>query len=261
MGKRKGEGNKGGNFKKHKQDGFIDPNTSGVYATCNRGKELQCRKELMNLFTEKAEAFYNLNDQEVNNHENFNKELSVEEKIELELSNLQRYQCGKEEILNPINLGCECLVFIKTRKPIEPESFVEKICKELVGQSAKNTRYTQKLTPITSSVSPKVEEIKKMAKRVLGPHFHAEQDQSPLKFAISVSKRNFNAMSSQEIIRTIAECIGKEHGHSVDLKNYDKLILVECYKSNIGMSVVNDYDKLMKFNLQKIFDKAIEAKS
>lgn len=261
MGKRKGEGNKGTNFKKHKQDGFIDPNTSGVYATCNRGKELQCRKELMNLFTEKAETFYNLNDREVSGHEHLNKELSVEEKIELELSNLQKHQGGKQEILSPISLGCECLVFIKTRNPIQPESFVEKICKELADQATKNTRYTQKLVPVTYSVSPKVDEIKKMAKRVLGPHFHAEPYQSPLKFAINVSKRNFNAMSSQEIIRIIAECVGKKHGHSVDLKNYDKLILVECYKSNIGMSVVNDYDKLMKFNLQKIFDNTIEENS
>lgn len=49
--------------------------------------------------------------------------------------------------------------------------------------------------------------------------------------------------------------MGNSHGHSVDLKNYDKLIIVECYKNNIGMGVANNFLKYSKYNLQQIFDK------
>ena len=43
--------------------------------------------------------------------------------------------------------------------------------------------------------------------------------------------------------------------HSVDLKNYDALILVDVYRNVLGMSVVGrDFDKLKRFNLAEIWD-------
>lgn len=121
----------------------------------------------------------------------------------------------------------------------------------------KNTRYTQKLSPITFSVSASIEELGKLAKKVLKPHFHNETDQKPVSFAIKVTTRNFNTLTKGEIIQKVAESVGRDHGHKVDLKKYDKLILVECFKSNIGMSVVNNYEKYQRFNLQQIFEKQL----
>lgn len=263
MGKRKANNSKGGNKnKKFRTSGFIDPSTSGIYATCNRGKEQQCRKELLNLFSDKAEEYFNLDElNEDSETEQNEKDLSIEEKIEKELNDMQETKGTKKEILKSIDLGCECLVFIKTRRPIEPATFVEKLCEEFSQSKVKTTRYTQKLSPITFSVTPTMEEIKKLAQRVLGPHFHKETNQKPYKFAIQVSKRNFNTLQKPDIIKAIAECVGRDHGHSVDLKNYDKLIMVECYKSNIGMSVVNNYDRLERFNLQQIFEKSVDNES
>ena len=263
MGKRKAGNSKGGNKnKKFRVSGFIDPNTSGIYATCNRGKEQQCRKELINLFSDKAEEYFNLDElNEESDAEKDDKDLSIEEKIQKELNDMQDSKGTKKEILKPIDLGCECLVFIKTRRPIEPATFVERICEEFSESKSKTTRYTQKLSPITFSVTPTMEEVKKLAERVLGPHFHNKNDQKPYKFAIQVSKRNFNTLQKPEIIKAVAESVGRDHGHSVDLKNYDKLIMVECYKSNIGMSVVNNYDRLERFNLQQIFEKSVDSES
>lgn len=232
--------------KKFKVGGFIDPHTSGIYATCNRGREQQCRKELMNLFHEKASEWYDLEA----GAEESDSELLIEDQIKKEVEGLKEQ---KREFLRPIDLGCECLVFIKTKRPIPPAEFVERLCKESHEKQVKNTRYTQKLTPVTFSVTPTLDEIKKLAARVLGPHFHAE-DQKPVKFAIQVTRRNFNTIEKATIINTVAECVGNDHGHSVDLKNYDKLILVECYKSNVGMAVVGEYERYLKFNLQQLFE-------
>lgn len=256
MGKRKGDGQSKGKAKKFKVGGFIDPATSGVYATCTRGKEQQCRKELMNLFSEKIEQYFDLSKvEEEGEEEETKKELSIEEQIQKELGELKETKDSKKEFLKPIDLGCECLVFIKTKRPIEPETLVQNICKECATLAQKTTRYTQRLTPITMSALPTIEELMKLARRVLKPHFHKEEGQEPVKFAIQVSKRNFNALSKGDIIKRVAECVGQDHGHKVDLKNYDKLIMIEGYKSNIGMSVVDGYDELEKFNLQQIFDK------
>lgn len=269
MGKRKTES--GGNRnKKYKVSGFIDPNTCGVYATCNRGREQGCRKELMNLFSEKLDLWYpgwedkveddqeEQKEEEVNKDEDKKVQLSVEDKIKQELAELNgpnpKEKKSSHAVLQPIDLGCECLVFIKTKKPVEPAELVHKLCEESAASRAKNTRFTQKLTPITFSVSASMSELIKLAEKVLKPHFHAE-DQKPVTFAIQVTRRNFNTLEKDEIIKTIANCVGRDHGHKVDLKKYEKLIMVECYKNNIGMSVVEDYLRYEKFNLQQIFEK------
>ena len=133
----------------------------------------------------------------------------------------------------------------KNEKPIDPEVLVEKLCKECYESGQKTTRYTQKLVPIMDSCSSTgddpLEKVRQLARKVLARHFHQEKDQKPVKFAVQVSRRNFNVLKSDVIIKTIAECVGNSHGHSVDLKNYDKLIIVECYKNNIGMGVANNF--------------------
>ncbi|CUM63047.1 uncharacterized protein PRCAT00000610001 [Priceomyces carsonii] len=255
MGKRKRDSRSFHAYKKNKSGGFIDPNTSGIYATCNRGKESQCRNELMNLFSEKFEQYYDIDEKDWSSEDDEEGD-SIEAKIAKEVNDIQEKKNSKKEYFKPIDLNCECLVFIKTRKPVEPEKFVESICAESSSRKSKSTRYTQRLTPITFSVSANLDEVRKLALKVLEPHFHANEDQKPYKFAISLSKRNFNVIQKMDIIKTIAECVGREHGHKVDLKLYDKLILVECYKNNIGMSVVNNYDSLQKFNLQQIFEES-----
>lgn len=252
MGKRAGE--HGASKKKFKVGGFIDPYTQGVYATCTRGREQQCRKELMNLFSEKIEQYFDLDEEDDDAEEGTEVELSIEEQIQKEVGELKEASAGKREHLKPIDLGCECLVFIKTRRPVKPEVLVQRLVAECAELSQKTTRYTQRLTPISFSCTPTVEELVKMCQRVLKPHFHRDHDQPPLKFAIQVSKRNFNALPKLDIIKRIAECVGRDHGHLVDLKHYDKLIMVEGFKSNLGMSVVDKYEEYGKFNLQQIFD-------
>lgn len=258
MGKRKGES--GGNRnKKYKTSGFIDPNTSGVYASCNRGREQGCRKELLNLISEKIEEWYPDWEKNVEEDEVEEKDLSVEEKIQKELEELKKGEKSvNKDVILAIDLGCECLVFVKIRRPIELAELIERLCQEAHDSKVKNTRYTQKLTPISFSVSASMDELKKLAEKVLKPHFHKE-GQEPVKFAIQVTRRNFNTLEKDEIIKTVANSVGRDHGHTVDLKQYDKLIMVECYKNNIGMSVVSNYLKLEKFNLQQIFEKNMGA--
>lgn len=266
MGKRKSDSTGGNRNKKYKVSGFIDPNTSGIYATCNRGRELGCRKELMNILAEKIEELYpdwssfKADDEDESTSEK-PAEKSVEDEIEEELKQLksEKSQKSVHPLLHPIELGCECLVFVKVRKPADPVQLVQSICEDAFVSKQKNTRFTQKLTPISFSVSASMDELIKLAKRVLAPEFHQEKDQTPHKFAIQVTRRNFNTLEKEDIIKTIANSVGRDHGHSVDLKEFDRLIMVECYKNNIGMSVATNFKKYEKFNLQQIFEKDMGA--
>lgn len=260
--------------------GFLDPSTSGVYATCARKHEKQAIQELGLLFEEKVEEIYGDelkdDDDDVENKTDKENEqgLSIEDKIQRELQVLREKKTGvdqngekKKEVLQFIDLNCECVIFCKTRKPVVPEKFVKQVIKGLADPShmEKRTRYIQKLTPITSSCSASKEQLIKLAERVLAPHFHNGTDQPGLKFAVEVTRRNFNTMERLDVIKQVVSCVVQDgkYNHQVDLKNYDKLVLVECFKSNIGMSVVDaDYTKeYRKYNVQQIYEKKLKDRA
>src|ERR1700694_6175783 len=59
-------------------------------------------------------------------------------------------------------------------------------------------------------------------------------------------------MKRDEVIQTIARVIGRDH--IVDLKNLDVMILVETVKNITGISVVRDFDKLKRFNVEQLYN-------
>ncbi|KAL8831410.1 MAG: hypothetical protein Q9191_000889 [Dirinaria sp. TL-2023a] len=60
-------------------------------------------------------------------------------------------------------------------------------------------------------------------------------------------------MKRDDVIKQVATAVGPQH--SVDLKEYDLLILLDIYKNVLGMSVVgSDFEKLKRFNLAEIYD-------
>lgn len=278
--KRAASGNDGPRKKKFRMvSGFIDPATSGIYATCSRRKEKRAAEELKLYFEEKIEEIYGDEIKKLaeSNEEGIEgegeaepqEELSIEEQIQQEVSELKKKanknnlskEERKKELVQFIDLDCECVIFCKTRKPVNPEELVKKIMDELVdpANTVKRTRYVQKLTPIMSSCSASLDQLNKLAEHVLGPRFHTEEaKEQGVKFAIEVTRRNFNTIPKMDIINTLVSYIGQNqtYKHKVDLKDYDKLVLVECFKNNIGISVVDrDYSKIYKkYNVQQIYE-------
>ncbi len=265
MGKRRfnGGGNSNDNRrKKYKiSAGILDPGLAGVYVTCPRHKEKPCTDELMRLFSEKIEEYgikpveYGQGEEEGDDSDGKKKEVSIEDSIKAELETIETSKNSKDQLIKPIPLGQECLVFIKFRKPIDPEQFIHRILNDLYESKVKRTKFALKFSPVQFSCNATLDELLKLAKKVLQRHFHNEKDQKPVKFAINVNKRNFNTIEKAEIIKKIAESVGRDHGHKVDLKKYQKLVMVECFKNNIGLSVVDDYDKFSRYNVDQMFEK------
>lgn len=85
---------------------------------------------------------------------------------------------------------------------------------------------THRLTPIERTGKATLEGLEEVAAHVLKPYFHSGQ--TGVKFAIRPSIRNHDVLKRDQIIQTIARCVGPSH--KVDLKNYDVMILVEIYK-------------------------------
>src|SRR5579859_6077198 len=72
-----------------------------------------------------------------------------------------------------------------------------------------------------------------------------------MKYAIHPNSRDNTSLNRDSIIQVIGSVIGR--GHPVDLKGYDVMILVETVRNITGMSIVRDFDKLKRFNLEQLY--------
>ena len=69
--------------------------------------------------------------------------------------------------------------------------------------------------------------------------------------------RNNSKMDRMEIIKGIAAVIGEKH--KVNLTNPTLFVVVEIFKTVCGISVVDDYFKYKKYNMEEVFEKTFQA--
>jgi tRNA acetyltransferase TAN1 len=205
----------------------IEPGDAGIWATCEMGKEGKCTAELKDLFEQYAAKLYGGAEVQVETASDDDAEVDIEAEIEKEVRGIKSKSTKKETLFQPVRVDIQCVLFFKTRKPIEPVEFVHRICQDALEGATKRHRWVKRLTPMTMMGKATVEGLEKVAQSVLQPVFHAEGTPAR-KFAIRPTRRNHNIMKRDEIIRQIASVVGA--GHSVDLKNYDYLILVDVYR-------------------------------
>ncbi|KAF1920283.1 hypothetical protein BDU57DRAFT_544022 [Ampelomyces quisqualis] len=228
----------------------IQPGDTGIWATCAMKKEAKSVFDLQVLFQEYATKLYGPEQRSgVAADEGSVAEGDIEAEIDKELADIRKPIT--KTLFASVKLDTQCLIFFKTCHPVEPVNFIERICQDTAnGVQLQNCRYIKRLTPITATEKANAKGLEAVAKQVLAPHFHGEE-QAPKKFAIRPSIRNNQELTRDEVIRTVASIVGP--GHKVDLHGYDLLIIVEIYKNVVGMSVVgSEFEKLKRFNLEEL---------
>jgi len=231
----------------------IEAGDVGIWATCNKGREGKCVAELKHLFTEYAQKLYNVHGNTKSTEKDADEDEDLDAEIEKELSSLRKPT--SQPLFTSIRLDTQCLIFFKVSPPVEPVSFVHQICSDAASSaSRKQSRSVKRLTPMTLMGKATEAGLGEVARQVLAPHFHDPSTANTTKkFAIRANIRNHAILSRDSVIKQVADVVGPNH--SVDLKSYDLLILVEIYKNICGISVVgSDFDKLKKFNLDEIFE-------
>lgn len=80
------------------------------------------------------------------------------------------------------------MLFFRTRSPVEPVSFVHKICQDLAnGGAIKRCRFVKRLTPITATDKATEKGLEDVARKVLAPHFHGpDQVGKKVSFFLSI---------------------------------------------------------------------------
>ncbi|KAJ4365867.1 hypothetical protein N0V83_008489 [Neocucurbitaria cava] len=227
----------------------IQPGDTGIWATCAMKKEAKSIGDLRDLFQEYATKLYGAANGIADDNDSDSDGGDIEAEINKELADIRKPTT--KPLFASIKLDTQCLIFFRTRSPVEPVSFVHSICKDIAdGAQPRNLRYVKRLTPITAYEKATTQGLESVAKQVLAPHFHGPERERK-KFAIRPSIRNNTEFTRDEIIKSVAAAVGP--GHKVDLHGYDLLILVEIYKNVVGMSVVGpDFENLKRFNLEEL---------
>ncbi|KIR68049.1 hypothetical protein I314_01542 [Cryptococcus bacillisporus CA1873] len=174
-------------------------------------------------------------------------DLDFEEMLKRDLESMkdasvksQRFRlCSKEGF---------CLIYVIILPPLQPHRLVEYILKHAESTGKCPLRHCKRLIPIPATAGATLRQLSEVAASVVKSGFESPDGQA-FKFAVDTNSRNSDKLERMEMIRTVAEQVAiLGGGHTVDLKNADKTILVEVYKNNLGVTVLNDYEKYKKYN-------------
>jgi len=84
---------------------------------------------------------------------------------------------GKEakaagRIFAPVKMNVACLLFVRTRSPVEPVGFVKRICQDArSGKQKTRSRYVNRLVPMTAIGKATEQGLVELAQKVLGEVF------------------------------------------------------------------------------------------
>lgn len=218
----------------------------GIFVTFHRGKERSAKAEIVDLLSEYADRYFPPDDEAAEESDRDD----VEASIEKELSDLKAPKKKTDRIV-PIELNTDCFFFVKLHRPIKPVELLEYIFADLAVAENKRSRYLQRLVPATRLCIAQLERIQECLKEVL-PDSPLSEEAAPTTYAIELRRRNHDLLQREDIYKSVAESIPRKH--TVDLKNSNVHIMLEVTKNICGISIVKDFRKYRKFNVQEMFE-------
>ncbi|KAI0649360.1 hypothetical protein C8Q79DRAFT_508792 [Trametes meyenii] len=224
----------------------------GVWVTCVKGKERQTVGELYDVFESLANQLWPTEASEIADTPRSSDEEDggaddLEKQIAKEVASMKRPR--KETRFANCQTSTPCVVFISCKPPVDPVKLVTTHVQNVVNTGVTQTRFTQRLTPVSASCPANIPEIQSLCGRLVRNALEAEPEKK-FTYKIELRLRNHNTLTRDKLIPEVAKCVPE--GHTVSLDNPELFILVEVFKSVCGISVVKDYYKLQKFNVMEI---------
>jgi tRNA acetyltransferase TAN1 len=162
----------------------------------------------------------------------------------------------KAHLFNYIDTGVQNLIFIRTTIDY-PQELATSIVRDLYETKAKRTKVTLRFLPIQTVCKAKIEEIKDAGGLLFDKYFLKESS----TFGIIFNKRFNNDISRDEVIKELADLVhSKNPLNKVNLKEPQLSIVVEIIKGFCLISVVPDFHKMKKYNLNELWERKTETK-
>jgi tRNA acetyltransferase TAN1 len=118
---------------------------------------------------------------------------------------------------------------------------------EIQKSKERKTRYTSRIIPISSTCFGNMQDITKLASKLFKNTF---EDIEPCTFCIIPKCRHNSKITRELLIQKIAPLVGGNH--TVDLNNAEYTIIIQVLNHVAGISIVQNYQKLKRFNIEEL---------
>ncbi|CCF52495.1 hypothetical protein NDA10_001194 [Ustilago hordei] len=163
-----------------------------------------------------------------------------------------------------IETDTECFLFISISPPFDPYLLIYTILSDVEVSGEPGSRFVQRLTPVTQTCSANAEDLTTLARTIL-PHFFSTNAEEAKSFKIDPRIRSHSKLKRNDVIQIVASNIPTgaegERIHNANLSNPDLWIVVEVVKNSAAISVVRNYERYRKMNLQSVALVANEGKA
>ncbi|WVF67566.1 hypothetical protein IAT40_002324 [Kwoniella sp. CBS 6097] len=218
----------------------------GICVTTWRDKERAAEAELIDYLEQIADELYPETIEEGVKEEPSADDLDLEDMLKKDLAAMNNENKSKRFQLCVHSIMC--VIYVNVLPPLSPHKLVRHVLEQAESSARTPLRFCKRLIPMSATCGATVKQLAECASEVAKKEFETD-DGKALKYAIDTNTRASDKMERMEMITTIAEEITKlEKGHSVDLKNPDKTVLVELYKNTVGLTVIDDYERFKKYN-------------
>ncbi|KAK4074155.1 hypothetical protein Trihar35433_3629 [Trichoderma harzianum] len=260
----------------------LEVGDEGIWVTYARGMKGKAVREFKALCDEYGEKLYGIKPPvDESEPKSGDEEEDIEASIEKELEAMKApKQPQPRGVFSPVSVAIE--------DARECESAKERKCK-----------YINRLTPVVDTEKASEKGVQRVARKVLASFFSLNEEEkgkdedekegdkpkeasdgaeevkeaakevvtrnaetgAPFTYAIRPTMRNHSILESQAVIKMVAGMVKPEH--KVNLKNPDKVILVEIFQLFCGVSVVDgkEWEELKRYNINVLYGMAGEQKS
>ncbi|KAI3339357.1 hypothetical protein F4824DRAFT_456967 [Ustulina deusta] len=242
----------------------------GFWVTCQRHKEMRAADEILSLCDEYGPRLFGVNSDATDEAAEDQEPEDIEAAIEKELAAMKSASKPKNSPFDLLKMNVDCVLFMRTRAPVDPLVLVRHICKDAAAAKDKSlwrSRFINKLTPITLTGKATEKGLEDVARKVLSDHFRLAEGEAGEKdddannacsYAIRPTIRAHTTLKRTEVIDRVANMISKRH--KVDLENPDKVIIIEIFQTFCGMSVVGkDWETMKRYNIHELYLAALKS--
>ncbi|XP_019718145.1 THUMP domain-containing protein 1 isoform X2 [Hippocampus comes] len=224
----------------------LEVGMQGILITCNMNQR-KCTAEAFNLLSEYADKLYG--PEKLEEDAGGCSEEDVEEALKKEVTQLRAYGGSQERRFQALESGANNVIFIRTRN-LESDKLVHHILADLHATKKKKTRVILRMLPVTGTCRAFPEDMMRYLSTFLEPWFKKPNCAS---YQIAFKSRNNNHSKRGDVIKAIATLVGKLNPRNmVNLTQPDLTIILEVIKTVCCVSVVREYTRYKKYNLQEV---------
>ncbi|XP_037104365.1 THUMP domain-containing protein 1 isoform X2 [Syngnathus acus] len=231
----------------------LEVGMQGILITCSMNQR-KCAAEAFNLLSEYADKLYGPEKfeeeaGECSEGENAKEEVDVEDALKKEVAQLRAGGGRQERRFQALDSGANNVIFIRTRN-LESDKLVHHILSDLHATKKKKTRVILRMLPVTGTCKAFPEDMMRYMSTFLEPWFKKPNHAT---YQIAFKARNNSHNKRDDVIKAIAGLVGKLNPkNKVNLTQPDLTIILEVIKSVCCVSVVREYTRYRKYNLQEV---------